>query len=454
MDGQAHRGDDAEFQQYVTNFLAIKNRPFVLSGRMPIDMEDLTLFFRTTASISHALTFPIDVDQNTPPALDVLVATGASIHSSISTDEPMIFPPNLAYSSTLDLTNHPVLETLRNVLFPHIPSGHYLIAQRSHLEIVVQGTRPGPLNSSRWDDGSKVATLILTLPVRFRGGSLVVRPPEQLTTEAPLSEEHFRGRGGKAVGGEIEWTAFLADCEHSVEPIEKGCRLMLSYDVLLRSFGPCGIAPKPIIVPNDGLLDAITPVLHRSRGRRIAFFLTGTYDQICPADVVADSIVPLLKGSDAILFHAVKLYGLQAELRYAAGGYIWTAQQTVQLSNSPQAQSSYPGGPLPLSPASSSGSSGRHRDSHYAPPRRSMTPSRRAGSSGSDEDRHYYEDSGAITLREADVEVLTPPRAPRGVSGRRPAVGVTGPVTRLPVPFVSGGQLNRLFVNVLLVVYA
>jgi hypothetical protein len=57
--------------------------------------------------------------------------------------------------------------------------------------------------------------IIVTLPVRFRGGALVVPYPD--------------GRGGK--NGDIEWTAFLPDCDYEIETVQKACRISISYGV-------------------------------------------------------------------------------------------------------------------------------------------------------------------------------------------------------------------------------
>ena len=99
----------------------------------------------------------------------------------------------------------------------------------------------------------RVATILVTLPVKFRGGSLVVRSPEGV-------EERYNPRGTKL--GEMEWTAFLADCDHEIEPITRGMRMTISYAVHLRSFGPTTVQPGPLIVPSDYILDLLSPVLN------------------------------------------------------------------------------------------------------------------------------------------------------------------------------------------------
>jgi len=131
------------------------------------------------------------------------------------------------------------------------------------------------------NDG-RVATVVVTLPVRFKGGALVIRDAEGRT-------EKFFGRGGKT-GDIMEWSAFLADCEYEVETVQKGCRMTISYGVHLKTFGPSGIQPDPLITPSDDFLDLLSPVLNICRGRKIAFHLQCDYG-VNPSEVLAESLV-------------------------------------------------------------------------------------------------------------------------------------------------------------------
>ena len=133
----------------------------------------------------------------------------------------------------------------------------------------------------------RVATVMLTLPVRFRGGAFFVTSPEGQV-------ERFQGRSGKS--GHIDWVAYLSDCTTEVEPVQKGCRITISYAVHLRTFGPAGVSPDPLITPSEYLLDNLAQVFNVMRGRTIAFYLTGDYN-VSPADVLAESLVPVV--SDA-----------------------------------------------------------------------------------------------------------------------------------------------------------
>jgi len=182
-------------------------------------------------------------------------------------------------TTSLELANHPILEAVRNSLFPTLPGGHYLQTVRDKLEIIPTGAS---MDVQALAGDLRVATVIVTLPVRFRGGAFVVHPPEG-------GDEHFEGRGGKS--GHMEWIAYMSDCTAEVEPVQKGCRMSLSYAVHLKSFGPAGVVPDPLITPNDYFLDNLAPIFNILRGRTIAFYLTGDYG-VNPADVLAESLVP------------------------------------------------------------------------------------------------------------------------------------------------------------------
>lgn len=141
----------------------------------------------------------------------------------------------------------------------------------------------GPQSRTLRNDG-RVATLSVTLPVRFRGGGMIVR------SDSFDTEEKYYGRGGKT--GDMEWLAFLTDCDYEVETVEKGCRVSVLYGVYLKSFGTgVGNAAEPLINPSDGLFDLLAPVLNMSRGRKIAFYLSYDYG-VNPAEVLAESLVP------------------------------------------------------------------------------------------------------------------------------------------------------------------
>ncbi|KAF8578825.1 hypothetical protein K439DRAFT_1361128 [Ramaria rubella] len=450
---------DLEFQRAVGRFLESKDRPFTVSGSILIpDNDPLILFFRTSSGISHSLPFPLKTDiLHQLPALNVLLAAcetapgspfdaALPIAESLETDRelPLVWPSIHPFSTTFELANHPVLDTVRSVLFPNCHPGTYLFAVRDKLEVFLAGAHSDPRRpfSSRGHEGAKlVATIILTLPVRFHGGALAVRNPEGEEERIyPLA--HTQGSSGDTV---LHWTAVLANCEHEVEFVEQGCRMTISYGVYMKTFGPVGPRPNPLLTPNDKMLDALSSLLNLSRGRRLGVYLTGQYE-CCPIDVLADSLVPMLKGSDAVLYHALRLYKLTPELRWAAAGYVWPGDKTVQLSAYVDRDDRSIGRQNINYPYNTPNSPGRsHRTARmvmtgvgsYSQGSRSVIFD--PEEEDEEEDlRERVAEGGAIPLQDAEIVMLTA----RDLS-----------ISRQKVPFVSRGMQDILYVNLLLLFY-
>lgn len=126
-----------------------------------------------------------------------------------------------------------------------------------------------------------------------------------------------------------------------------------------------------------------------------------------------------------MLYHAIKLYKLCPELHWSAGGYIWPVDRTVEiladdLIGRPKADSGGFRGVPPMR-----GTFGVYPDVVEE----------------ADSLRSRVEESGATPLAEADISILTDWNVPVPVMGKE------------RVPFVSGGELEKLVVNVLLVVF-
>jgi len=77
-------------------------------------------------------------------------------------------------------------------------------------------------------DGEKldrmVATLVVVLPSEHEGGALIVSHD---------GHQHEITFSGAALGHELSYAAFYADCQHEVRPLESGYRLCLTYNVTL-----------------------------------------------------------------------------------------------------------------------------------------------------------------------------------------------------------------------------
>jgi len=80
------------------------------------------------------------------------------------------------------------------------------------------------------------ATLVLTLPSRYRGGALRIRHAgREVTLDTKATDP-----------SELSYAAFYADCEHEVLPVRQGNRVCLIYNLIhKRSKGRRGILKAP-----------------------------------------------------------------------------------------------------------------------------------------------------------------------------------------------------------------
>lgn len=128
-----------------------------------------------------------------------------------------------------------------------------------------------------------------------------------------------------------------------------------------------------------------------------------------------------MNGGDSVLYHALKLYKLEPELHWSAGGYVWPVDHTVDFTESDDA---------PVIASARSPPSSSHRG---------LCSASEAGDSAEDL-RTKVERSGAVRLAETGINLLSAPTSPGGIGKER-------------VPFVQNGELEKLVVNVLLVVF-
>jgi hypothetical protein len=144
-----------------------------------------------------------------------------------------------------------------------------------------------------------------------------------------------------------------------------------------------------------------------------------------------------LKGGDALLYHALKLYKVAPVLHWSAGGYIWPVERAVEIANDEPAPRRSPPSMLmsqhlPPMHGAFSNNSPRMPGAIHGVGREAPT----------DILRLRVEESGAILLADAEVALLSDWRAPPDA-----------PVGKARVHFVSEGMLEKLVVNVLLVAF-
>jgi hypothetical protein len=119
------------------------------------------------------------------------------------------------------------------------------------------------------------------------------------------------------------------------------------------------------------------------------------------------------------------MFELTPELHWTAGGYIWPVDRAVEIGPEPPAHSSPP------------------RRRAYPPP----MPVPGGGVDEVERMKVRVEASGAAPLATADITVLADWDDALAAAGAGAGVG------KERVPFVSAGELGRLVVHVLLVVY-
>ncbi|KAH9474493.1 hypothetical protein JR316_0012952 [Psilocybe cubensis] len=431
--------DELVYRDQVSALIAAKDRQIAATGRIPVDASQLSLFFRAKDGITYSLDFPVDTGYTTPPALDVLISIckpkprQMSDYDGYRDREGLAYPLGLPHTTSLEISNYPVLDAIRSSLFPVLPPGQYLTAVRDSLDVAITGSHIAKSYPAHQRQDNRAATLIVTLPVRYRGGAIVI-------SDHDGREERFLGNGGKPT--DIEWVAFRSDSAYAIEPVQNGCMITISYAVFIKSFGPTTPTVDTLMTPSDNFFDLLSPILNGSRGRSIAFLLNHDY-VVEPAEAVANSIVPQLKGGDALLYDAFKFHKVSPELHWTAGGFIWPVDHTLEsFGDEPEANTN----PIKNMPAAY----GRTPFGAVNAPRGTVPPVRGAfgpypDPNVSDDDidglRAKVQASGGVTLAEANITLLTDAKNPA------PSVG------RERVYFISNGELEKLVVNVLLVVY-
>ena len=94
-------------------------------------------------------------------------------------------------------------------------------AELHKLLLYEQGGHFAPHRDTEKSDGM-VATLVVSLPVRGKGGELVVRHKDRETRIDLRTEDP----------SELTYAAFYADCEHEVRPVTEGHRLSLVFNLV------------------------------------------------------------------------------------------------------------------------------------------------------------------------------------------------------------------------------
>ncbi len=112
--------------------------------------------------------------------------------------------------------------------------------------------------------------MIVVLPNRFEGGTLVVR--HGAATQTLTFDE---AAGGKAPC----YAAFYADCEHEVQRVTSGVRLCLAYNLVLKPKRVKASAAAKAAAPADVLAESIGSWVAKQPAKPLVFTLEHHYTQ-------------------------------------------------------------------------------------------------------------------------------------------------------------------------------
>lgn len=183
-------------------------------------------------------------------------------------------------------------------------------------------------------DRACFGTLVVCLPLRFRGGRLVLR---QESTRIYDWEPHDWPR--RDAPYELKWAAFYGDVDHEVEPVTEGARATLTW--LLRGAGDAAVTPPPPAATEVDLEAAIREALLDAtflpRGGTLGVPCTHLYAEteglVRPEDAMSEDTLSRLKGRDRQVAFAATRAGLH--VRYRPYLYETCAYHTWRLSRAP-----------------------------------------------------------------------------------------------------------------------
>lgn len=169
-------------------------------------------------------------------------------------------------------------------------------------------------------DPDVFGTLVVALPVPFRGGDLVLR--QGSTRRFAWETENAFGFGGKPDTYTVRWAAFYNDVDHKIEQIFDGTRVTLTW--LLRRSAPerPPLVRRPVAGAADleaDLTAAVADLRFLPQGGLLGIACTHLYTALPGrnpfAETLSDPRVPALKGRDRIVAAAALGAGLPVRVR-------------------------------------------------------------------------------------------------------------------------------------------
>jgi hypothetical protein len=225
----------------------------------------------------------------------------------------------------LDLGKSGILADIRRALCPddrHLPTAE-LYALNAYGR---GGHFVGHKDTPR--DPSMFGTLVVCLPVRFRGGRLV------LTHDAATKTYDWQSDGylAKADPCQLEWAAFYGDVDHEVERVTEGTRVTLTW-LLRRASGGSSRDPAPGDTRlRDAIFDALGDGRFLPRGGTLGVPCLHLYPE-APGRPLAGSATGRLKGRDRIVATVAESAGL--DVRYCPYLYDEGCSESWRLKRAP-----------------------------------------------------------------------------------------------------------------------
>ena len=153
-------------------------------------------------------------------------------------------------------------------------------------------------------------SLVVCLPTRFTGGSLVTR---HLGQEVIFDwSSSFQGSDSQ----NIQWAAFFSDVEHEVLPVTSGNRITMSYNLYYVEERPAAI---PVVSPfYHYLQEALKNYYFMPGGGGLAFDCKHSY---VFSSVDENQLLPsMLKGADYMIYQVAKTLGLNVTVKPVVEG--------------------------------------------------------------------------------------------------------------------------------------
>ncbi|CRG83902.1 hypothetical protein PISL3812_01258 [Talaromyces islandicus] len=149
--------------------------------------------------------------------------------------------------------------------------------------------------------GSQIGSLVVSLPSKFSGGSLIVRHgAEQVDFDWAATS-----------GSHVQWAAFYSDCEHEITKVTDGHRITLTYNLHAVDLVGGVLLANPVIDPKTlplyGLIESLMRSTEIAKGKRIGIYCSHAYAHT--SNIAKKRLPHHLKGSDLILYAISKHLG-------------------------------------------------------------------------------------------------------------------------------------------------